>query len=535
MMTILEKNFYEIEKYLLYLMVLTIPIDNLPERYGLPVSIRNIHYIFLIIAILIATIYFTNHRTIYSEISKAVKVYLLIFILWPIFCTLIGVMNFPYWDNQSDIYLKSTNMVRKIALFYPDILNNVALLHLKYSISLILNIVSDFFVPLLGIPFVLFMMFRKKDKKEIMNVISRAATVLAITLSLYSIVEILWLLTGCEYCEIILKFINTLLYDPKSNDWWPPLLWNGQLRSFTYEPSFFGIIAMFILPLLWYRSFGLGEKRIIPLLILFTWMVFLTKSRTAQVIFLSELLLLLALSLCGKYKSWHQCVCRVLMTTILAFIIFISAPSMVNFMCNAENDGQNQSVGTMISRYIDEDVSSIGIEKKRSNISRWGNMVATFKVGMEHPVFGVGNGLQHEYIADNIPTFALNDGEINFWIERLKKNGFMKAGFPNLNSYTVVFACYGILGLVLYLIPAFFLTLRILKIRSYTLSDFGNVCLIVCLYGQFACLLCNHFMYTYPLSLATVICLLSKTETQIKKMSKISCINIGSFYSRLYN
>lgn len=515
MMPFLEKKFYEIEKYLLYLMVLTIPIDNLPERYGLPVSIRNVHYTFLILAILIATIYFTNHRTIYNEISKAVKIYLLIFILWPIFCTLIGVINFPYWDNQSDIYLKSTNVVRKIVLFYPDILNNIALLHLKYGISLILNIVSDFFIPLIGIPFTLFIMFRKKDKKEMMNVISLAATILACVLSLYSIIEIFWLLTGSVESANILKFVNTLLYDSRNNDWWPPLLWNGQLRSFTYEPSFFGIIAMFILPLLWYRSFGLGKKKIIPLLILFTWMIFLTRSRTAQVIFLGEFLLLLVLSLYGKYKSWQQCVCGILLITILAFIIFISAPSMVNFICNAKNDGQNQSIETTISRYINEDVSSIGIENKRSNIARWGNMVATFKVGTEHPILGVGNGLQHKYIENNIPSFAVSDEEINFWIERLNRNGFMKAGFPDLNSYTVIFACYGLIGLIIYLIPVFYLALQIIKKRSHILNDFGNICLIICLCGQLVCLLCNHFMYTYPLALATVICLLSKSKAQI--------------------
>lgn len=513
MMIFLEKNFYDMEKYLLYLMVLTIPIDALPERYGIPVNFRNIHFVFLLIAIFIAGIHLARHRLIYNEIPKVVKVYLLVFILWPIFCTIIGVIDFPYWSNQADIYLKNTNMVKRIALFYPDILNNESLLHVKYGISLILYIFRDFFVPLLGIPFVLFMMFREKDKKEIMNVIARAATILAIALSLYSIVEILWLFTGCEYCEIILIFINTLLYDPESNDWWPPLLWSGQLRSFTYEPSFFGMISMFVIPLLWYWAFGLNERKIIPLLIIFTLMIFLTRSRTAQVIFLGEILLLLVFSLYGKYKFWRQCILGILAATIFSFVIFISAPSIVSFLCNDKTEEQNQSLETAVSRYIDDDLSSIGIEKKRSNIARWGNMVATFKVGTKHPVFGVGYGLQHEYIADNIPTFALDDGEINFWIERLKKNGFMKAGFPDLNSYTVVFACYGILGLVLYLIPAFFITIRILKTRIYTLSDFGNVCLIVCLYGQLACLLCNHFMYTYPLALASVACLMKKDRS----------------------
>ena len=37
-------------------------------------------------------------------------------------------------------------------------------------------------------------------------------------------------------------------------------MWKGQLRSFAYEPSFFGIEALFLLPLLWYRALELKEK-----------------------------------------------------------------------------------------------------------------------------------------------------------------------------------------------------------------------------------------------------------------------------------
>lgn len=511
-MDFIEKYFYEVEKYLMYLMVLTIPIDTLPERYSFPTALRNLHFTFLVFAIIIGIIFFIKNRNIYNEIPKSFKIYLGLCLIWPILCTILGIINFPYWNGQADDFLRNTGFIQKVSFFYPAILNNANLLHLKYGFSLILNIIHDLYVPLFGIPFVFYLMFKDKDSAEILNVVSQSATIFACILALYSIVEIPWLLTGDETCEYILKSINTLLYDPTSNAWWPPFLWPGQLRSYMYEPSFFGIIAMFVLPLLWYRAFGLQEKKVIPLLILFTWMMYLTKSRTAQVIFLGELFLLILLSVYAKYKYWLCSIGKILLATICAFIIFLSVPFMIGFVKYGYKLDSNQSLSVAASKYFEEDVSSIGIKKTRSNMSRWGNMVATVTVGIKHPIFGVGNGLQHMYISDCIPNFASDDPEIKFWIKRLYQDGFMKAGFPNLNSYSVIFACYGLIGLILYIMPSLYILVNIYRYRKSILVNIGTICLIVAYCGQLACLLCNHFMYTYPISMASIACLLSKNK-----------------------
>lgn len=513
-MEFINKYFYEIEKKLLYLMVLTIPIDTLPERYHLPDVFRNVHYTILLIAILIAIFYFIRNRYAFGAPKKFVKVYLLMCVIWPLFCTVLGVLNFPYWDHQAETFLQNTRMIQLIAAIYPDIIYNTDLLHLKYCISLILNTFHDIFIPLFGIPFVFYVMFGNRTWREVVDVISKAAKILAVALTLYSLVEISWLLTESDLFANILKFINGFLYDSTSNDWWPPLLWKNQLRSFTYEPSFFGIIAMFILPLLWYRAFQLHEKRTVVLLILFTWMVYLTKSRTAQVIFFSELCILVVLSVYGRYNSWITRIGSILIVTIFSFCIFLSAPGVLSFIRGGEAT-TNLSIDNVAVQYFKEDVSSIGIEKTRSNMARWGNMIATFKVGISHPMFGVGTGLQHMYIADNIPAFAQDDNEINFWIRRLRERGFMETGFPNLNSYSVVLACYGIPGLALYILPILYLMFIMYKNRRRISKDFGTICILIVFFGQLFCLFVNHFMYTYPIALATMLCLVQKMRIEL--------------------
>ena len=94
-------------------------------------------------------------------------------------------------------------------------------------------------------------------------------------MGIYSLFEIWWIWTGNSYCEQILITINRNLYTPEfAHGWWPPLLWKGQVRSFAPEPSFFGIF-----------------------------MVFMTKARTATVIYFGEVACLILISLWLRYDN----------------------------------------------------------------------------------------------------------------------------------------------------------------------------------------------------------------------------------------
>lgn len=513
------RNLDKIERWLLYAMVVTIPVNGLPKAYPIPDFMKNVPYFFLILLVVLAVVHYMHRREDFGNWSRGVKWYLALCILWPFLCTIIGAVQFPYWDEKANEFLRGTTMVKAIAHVYPAIMTNETLLHLKYGVSMLIGTVKSLLLPLLGIPFALYVMFHGKTKEYILDTISRAAVLAASTLCLYSLVEIPWLLTGNEFCEGILKWINVHLYDPaNSHGWWPPLLWKGQLRSFAYEPSYFGIEALFLLPLLWYRALELKEKHVGLVLILFTYMLFLTHARTAQVIYLGELLLLIFLFLLGRYPDWGKRLVQVFIVTGLAFSIYLVLPMALSAIQGERSTSALQPVAAF-EKYVSEDVASVWKKSQRSNMARLGNTVALFNVGVDHPLVGVGTGFVSPYMTDHIPDFAREDGEINLWKAKLGEKGFMKSGYPILNTFGRMVAFYGIIGLFLFAWPIIYAGIKILKGYRCMLRCFGHICVIVALAGQIVCLNSNYFFYTYPLILGTTLLLCFQRDTKEKLAS----------------
>lgn len=515
-----NQNFDKIERWLLYLMIATFPITTLPKRYPLPASMHNLPFAFLTVAILAAVVYFASHRKLYPEMQKKAKIYLTICVVWPLLCTVIGAVTFPYWDNTATAFVRETSLIQKIAGVYPAVLDNTTFLRLKYSNSLLLSTIQGLLVPLLGIYFVVYVTFYHKTKEYLLDVISRGAVIGACAMAVYSIIEIPWILTGNSFCADLLKVINVHLYDVETtHEWWPPILWKGQLRSLSQEPSFFGIISPFILPLLWYRAFGLKEKMTVVILILFTYMTYMTRARTAQVILLGELVILVILTLWGRYPEWGKKLTKILASTFCAFCLFFAVPIIVASF-HEISSVENSSVNEDVYNYFQEDLFSAGTVSQRSNLARIGNTVALINTGIQNPVFGIGTGLESVFIAENMPDFAQESGEVQHWISMLREEGFLQSGIPVFNTLAAVFACYGLMGLFLFVVPLFWVAVNALRWRKTIFHDYGAVCILVIFVGQCATLLSNWFLLTYPLALAMAIYLVQKCNMDLRMKYK---------------
>ena len=121
---------------------------------------------------------------------------------------------------------------------------------------------------------------------------------------LYSILDVLYL-GGSWRAESVLKVLNPIIHGIKNYGyWWPPLLWFGQLRSVFPEPSFFGIFSAFAVPWLWYSFCKVTYKKTQSCLAIvffaYSMCLFFTKARTANALFLGELILFGLLSLMFK-------------------------------------------------------------------------------------------------------------------------------------------------------------------------------------------------------------------------------------------
>lgn len=520
-----NQYFYKIERWLFYLIIITMPVTALPKRYPIPNIMRNVPQFLLMVALTLAIFYFFKNYRLKGKISKQYRVYFSICFVWPILCTTIGFLTFPYWNAGTDDYLRNTYLIQKIAYIYPDILNNAFLLHLKYGIFLIRETIFRFLMPLLGIPFIFWIAFKDKGNAYILHTLSQMALLVSGALAAYSLIETVWLLTDNQFLAGVLKSLYTCIWDPGTDKdhWWPMLLWKGRLRSFYGEPGHFGVMAMFILPFLWYRVFELKKKGTALLLLFFAFMIFMTHSRTALAVFCGELVVLLAISVFARYSDWKRYIVQVLLATILSFGLYVMAPIGVSLLCNvyssytsitssAQNEkGKNiinkeqQSKSNQVEK-TKKDLSSITSKNERSNGSRLGNLVAKLNVAKQHPFFGVGTGLESRYMVDNIPDFAKNNWEIKSWTRMTLQEFGKGTGFASINEYAVILVEYGVIGLLLYLTPFLYLLVIVLRYGKFLLTKFSTICILVAVCGQIACQMGTGLWITYPVSLAIAYC-----------------------------
>lgn len=144
-----------------------------------------------------------------------------------------------------------------------------------------------------GFSFILYHFFRE-NTNFYYHLVTKAVIAGIAFLSLYSIIEILYL-AGSDSATYFLTVINPMIHPiAVDHGWWPPLLWKGQLRSLFSEPSRMGNYLAFAMPFLW-GKYLLSTKRPIGILILitfYTFMIFLTKARTAVAMYWGILFLL---------------------------------------------------------------------------------------------------------------------------------------------------------------------------------------------------------------------------------------------------
>lgn len=66
-------------------------------------------------------------------------------------------------------------------------------------------------------------------------------------------------------------------------------------------------------------------------------------------------------------------------------------------------DKTDINVWTRIQNYLDSNVFSVADKDKRSNEARFGTTIAMATVGIQHPVFGVGQGYVDRYMVNTYP------------------------------------------------------------------------------------------------------------------------------------
>lgn len=467
------------------LTIFSLPFTFLPERYSFPFFGRSLPHIFLFFSLVFYIIYAIRHKK--NHINH--KGYFTIFFAWSFFCLVMGFISFPFYDHSIEEYLRNSKVMIIIYNFFPEFRESNSLLYVKLFLSYFWHMIKDFFFPFIGLYVIISGLYHEIGYKNLTKTFYRSVYGLAILMSVYSFFEIIWLWTGNDICAWILATINVQIYDPVSyNGWWPPLLWPGQLRSFCLEPSYFGIIANFLIPIIAvdiYKKPTIGKFILVLFMIC---MIFSTKSRTAILVYLGEISIISIFSVIFRYRDWKKIVLTIGMVTVGAFSIFFVGTSF---------SSSNQTSETIVMKYLDENIASVTEKDTRSNTARFGNSVALFRMGMNHPVTGVGMSLHSPYMKQYIPEFAKNDPEIKNWINDMNNKTFMESGIPVMNEYAAVLAWEGILGLFLFIIPPIVVITKLISGEK----NFISICYLSIIMGELACLFSAEMFLTYPLAL----------------------------------
>lgn len=408
-----------------------------------------------------------------------------------------GLFIYPYYDTILSgpvVNLKGFSTVHDMLQYCGISLSELSLLKLW----MIMKPMKRFFIDcfwFFSVPLLIYYWF-KDDPCRGLEILRKATICAVVCVSLYGVLDILYL-SGSMQAQIILMQTNPVVHSIKDNgSWWPPLLWDNQLRSLFAEPSYFGIYAAFSMPWVWYtllKCRAWGKKLIfILLLFLFTYELFLTRARTANALFVGEIILLLGIAL-WKYKNAFRGVIQILFISLFAFLM---ATYSISYMPGSINRNDLGSMGynskgvQSITLYVEDNFTSIASSNHRSNLSRYSILKANVAIGMDYPILGVGKDLRNGYVPDYLPSEAFEGEEIQSWLRAQKEQGILKMEFPQLGEYSTRFAETGALGLMIYLFPAVYLLRSLLKViaskRTTSLQKEQGIFLFLSMIGIMA-------------------------------------------------
>lgn len=465
-----------IRNFLFFLTIVTMIFCNIPHKIQLnflgSIMGGKLSVYPLLLGIFVSFYRFYKLGFQVKTKDKYFFIFLLIYGL-VIFCSLIhGILIYPYYQ---EVIKGPAEQIEKLPVVYAflqqykipirkDELFKIWML-IRPIKGAILEILWSF-----GTSWMIYNWY-KRDWGKGVSIMRKGVLICISIILLYSILDILYLY-GVWGSECILKVLNPFIHDIKSNNtWWPPLLWPGQLKSVFAEPSYFGIFAAFAMPWLWF-SIYMSEtcRKKVILYILFTAYaicLFLTRARTANALFWGEMFLF---SIAGMYFRKELFKHLIILVVCAVAALGISSYAITNFLPGSPEraqiieEQQNSNKSMNISGYLEDNLGSLASSDKRSNRSRYSILKADLTIGKNHPILGVGCGLRNAYIPDYLPEEAFSSEEVQMWIKNQKENGILKSGFPLLGEYSSRLAETGILGLIVYLIPAIVLLHRLLCI-----------------------------------------------------------------------
>ncbi len=490
----------KVRNAIFFLMVFALIFDNIPKPVQLnflggPAGGKLVVYP-LLVGFLYSFYCHYKQGGVFVDFRKFAR-YVAVFIGVMLLSTVAGLVMYPYWDL---VLSGPVNQIEKL----PRVMDFLAAHGMAVDQRLLMSCwiavrqVKGVFLEAFwcfGTAYLVYCWY-KEDWRRAVDIVTRAVLASGVVLISYSVIESFYLAHSKEAGHI-LSTINPYIHEIQTDGkWWPPLLWKGQLRSVFAEPSYYGIYMAFAMPWLWYRVYQKRALGAVAVTFLLTFFLIFTKSRTAFMLHVGELtLFVLFILLWDRNKKSLLHVGKVMAISLCAFFAamgfighYVDAKPVGNVVQQVKNktDGsgnvakkvEKKSAGNaaqkiekksdgdatkVATNYIKSNAASLANPDARSNGARYSVMAADFRIGLDHPVLGVGKGLRSSYMPDYFSEKALRNGEVKMWMDFRKKMGVIRSGFPNLGEYTSRFSETGLIGLGVFLAPVIVLLYGLYK------------------------------------------------------------------------
>ena len=471
-----SETLHKWQRIMLFVLIITLPLTTIPKAVQIPGLGSSLSDYFFVVGFLLIMYEFVKYKFV---IDKRIKYFFIIYVLWQIICLIHGLYIYQFNELLTLDQISKLEFILNKLNFFGIVIDELLAVKCWLFIRFTKDIIffnNEIFLVL----FYIYHLYRSNFNKGFYD-IRRAILCLILIMGIYSFIELLWLKLSLKSAAEILVMINPLLYDPvQAHGWWPPLLWNNQLRSICQEPSFFGIISILSLPILWSYIFEDKKQRWIYLLIFyFLFMIFATNARTAIIVTGGEMFLLCISCFIVRKKLYIKKVISILLIAFLAF-----SANLIDYRPIFNITDNNSSYLMSIEGYMESNVVSLTDKDARSNSARLSNLVANLNTIVEYPFFGVGTGLKDAYLDKNLPDFAYDNKEVmNNWHRYMVEKGVLKSGYPTLNKYADVAVQNGIIGLLMYLSVAIYLLYNIFRYRKLLVQDYRIICLIISMVG----------------------------------------------------
>lgn len=382
---------------------------------------------------------------------------------------LIGLHKFPYYHllengpvGQFEKLVNIIDFLRRNGIDFSKDAILAVWLFLRPIKRLFLEVFYTF-----GTSYMIYLWY-KNDWNQGIKMLVKGVLFSSVVIISYSAIEVFYLLDYSIASEILVYLTPYIHIVNYNGTWHPPILWVGQMRSVFTEPSHFGIYLAYCIPFLWLAAFYKRLFFVLPFVM--TFFLFLTKSRSSFMLHVGEILILLIITtyICNRKKFKNTII--IIACSTIAFIgstLFISnvidnSQKTINENTINENT-LNENIINGVYGYIDSNAISLANPDRRSNRARYSVMEADIRLGLDNPILGVGYELRNAYLKDYFSKEALDNPEVQLWLDLQCKLGILKAGIPLLGEYTSRFSQTGFVGLIMFLVPPLLLLYGILS------------------------------------------------------------------------